>query len=769
MFQISNKNRSFALSSALLLLGAAAAPLAGAQNNQGDAVLEEIVVTAQKRAENLQDTPIAVSAITGEMISKLAIDSTSAIATRNPSLVYSEAGGESQLYIRGIGSNIFSVGVDQSIATHIDGIYTGRANMGLTQFLDVERVEILRGPQGTLYGRNATGGAINIISAQPTDTLQGYATLGTGSFSRREFKGALSGPLGGSGFSARVAVRSLDDDGYTKNVDPRGTNKIDDNDLKAGRAILRYSNDTLTASLAADYSKFKNGNTSIYPLDSVGLAQSFGAVATGDPHVTRNNTPSFHNWRTGGVTLTADWKFNDSLTLSSVSGYREWDSDFLFNTDGTEIEITRSTFIYDSVQYSSELRLAGDHTWGNWLLGAYWFKEDKFGALGLVRVGFTPPTVLSPRSFDFFADGSGRATAMFGQVNYKVNDQLSLTAGIRYSDETKSDLLRSTTLVPDTALLGLFASTSPPAATAAGTRNVSRSWTAVTPRLGLEWRPAENRLYYLSYSRGFKSGGFNDLSVINPPFNPEFVKSYEIGAKTELFDRRLRFNATVFKYDYTDLQVSVFSSLGNITTTFTTNAAAATINGVELEMQAKPTRNLEITANISWLDATYDSFTTPYGTCNATNAALDSRCVGRAGLPRLIDASGNRLNNAPEAAGSLSLQYDIDVSSGGKVSLLGQVSHRDRVYFLPANPAAMSEAGYSLFDARVSYASAGGAWEIGAYGKNLGDTDYFQNRVQFTSTSDGRNDPFNTGSVLGYVAPGRQWGVDFTYRFGESK
>jgi len=115
------------------------------------------------------------------------------------------------------------------------------------------------------------------------------------------------------------------------------------------------------------------------------------------------------------------------------------------------------------------------------------------------------------------------------------------------------------------------------------------------------------------------------------------------------------------------------------------------------------------------------------------------------------------------------VQYDIDLSSGGTVSLLGQVSHRDRVYFLPANPAGMSEPGYSLFDARVSYASAGGAWEIGAYGKNLGDTDYFQNRVQFTSTSDGRNDPFNTGNVLGYVAPGRQWGVDFTYRFGESK
>lgn len=734
--------------------------------SQDDDGLQEIVITAQKRAENLQDTPIAVSAVTGDMIAKLAIDDTSAIATRNSSLVYSAAGGESQLYIRGIGSNIFSVGVDQSVATHIDGIYIGRANMGLTQFLDVDRVEILRGPQGTLYGRNATGGAINIISKQPTDQLDGYASVGAGSFSRQEFKGAISGSLGGSGFSARLAARVMQDDGYTRDIDPAGTNKVDDNDLKAGRFTVRYGGEALTVSLAADYSEFSNGNTSIYPLDTVGLARSFGAVATGSPRVTRNPTPSFHDWQTGGITLTADWKFNEILTLSSVSGYREWDSDFLFNTDGTEVEITRSTFIYDSQQYSSELRLAGEHDWGNWLVGAYWFDEDKFGALGLVRAGFTPPTVLSPRSFNFLADGDGRATAFFGEVTYRFNDQWRLTAGLRYSDETKSDFLRSTTLVGDTELLGIFSPRPAPAPVAAGIRNVSRSWDALTPRVVAEWRPAEDRLFYLSFSKGFKSGGFNDLSVINPPFNPEFVKSYEIGMKSEWSDNRLRFNATAFMYDYTDLQVSVFASLGNITTTFTTNAAEASIQGLEFELQMRPSRNLDISAALSWLDATYDNFITPYGTCNATNAALDARCAGRAGLPRLIDASGNRLNNAPEFKGTMSVGYDIDLAAGGKISLLGQMSHQGRVFFLPANTTAMSEDSYSLFDARIGYTSGNGAFEIGAYGKNLGDKTYFQNRVQFTSTSDGRNDPFNIGNVLGYVAPGRQWGVDLTYRFG---
>lgn len=291
---------------------AAALPLraaqaqAAAQDNVDEGALQEIVVTAQKRAENLQDTPIAIYAVTGESLERLNVANIGALSTSSPALVYSEAGGESQLYIRGIGSNIFSVGVDQSVATHIDGIYVGRANMGLTQFLDVERVEILRGPQGTLYGRNATGGAINLISRQPTDEVEGYGSILFGSFERREIKAALSGPLG-AGWSARVAVRGAKDEGYTEDLDPRGTNKIDDTDLQALRATLKWTNDTVTATLSGDYSEFHNGNTSIYPIDNVGLAESFGAVPTGDIHKTRNNTPSFHDWQTGGITPTRRW------------------------------------------------------------------------------------------------------------------------------------------------------------------------------------------------------------------------------------------------------------------------------------------------------------------------------------------------------------------------------------------------------------------------------------------------------------------------------
>jgi iron complex outermembrane receptor protein len=765
-----------------MLLGVAATAAAlcmrpGQAQQAGSEALEEVIVTAQKRAEKLQDTPIAVSAVTGETIERLNLDDVASLAVSNPSLAYSEAGGEAQIYIRGVGSNIFSVGVDQSVATHIDGVYVGRANMGLTQFLDVDRVEVLRGPQGTLYGRNATGGAINVISRMPTDEVEGYGSLLFGSFDRREIRAAVSGPLGG-GWAARVAVRGMKDDGYTRDVDARGSNKIDDNDLKAVRGALRWKNDSLAFTVLSDYSEFDNGNTSIVPLDSVGLAQSFGAVATGDIHRTRNNTPSFHKWQTGGVALNLEWQINDALTLTSISGYREWDSDFLFNTDGTEIEITRSTFIYDSTQYSSELRLAGEHDWGNWIVGGYYFDEDKFGALGLVRAGFTPPTVLSARSFNFFADGTSEALAVFGQGSYKLNDQWRVTAGIRFSEEKKEDNLLSRTIA-DPQLLGLFdVAQAQQAGTGVATRIADRSWRAYTPKLGLEWRPSDDQLYYASYSKGFKSGGYNDLSVVNPAFNPEFIKSYEIGAKTEWLDNRLRLNGTLFYYDYTDLQVSVFASVGAITTTITTNAAAATVKGAELELLARPVRNFDISASISLLDATYDRFTTPYGTCTLANRASDpfGYCQTAtipappplpANPPRLINASGNTLNNAPEVKGTLSASYGIDLANGGRVTLFGQVAHQGRVFFLPANTSVMSQDAYTLVDARIGYATANGALELSVFGKNLGDEDYFHNIVQFTSTSDGRNDPFTIGNALGYPAPGRQWGVELLYRFGQ--
>ena len=767
----SNLSRVVAIAMGGVLAGVS---LVAAAQDPSDA-LEEIVVTAQKRAENLQDTPIAITALTGESLAELNRDDIASIAAQTPSLAYSEAGGESQIYIRGVGSNLFSVGADPSVATNLDGVYLGRSNMGLGQFLDVERIEVLRGPQGTLYGRNATGGAINIYSRMPTDEFEGYGTLIGGNQGRRELNWAVSGPLSEQ-WSFRLAMRGMRDDGYTKDLDPTGGDKIDDNDIKSLRGILRYRTEAATATLIADYSEFDGANTSIKPIaDGLGLAISAGANVPSSFHETRNNVPSFLKWQTGGVTATLEAPLNDAVTMTAIGAYRAWDSDFLFNTDGTEIEVTRTSQIYDAKQYSAELRLNGNHDWGKWIVGTYYLTEDKFGALGLIRAGFTntgarPPAIIPaatfpPRSFIIPADNQGSAIAVFGQVDFKLAAAWTLTTGVRFSDEKKEDSNYSVTLLPDTELLGLY-SPRPlpgrPAALGAANRLANKSWRAWSPKVSLQWAPGDDQLYYLSYSKGFKSGGYNSFQPSNPAYNPEFIKSYELGAKTEWLDNHLRLNASAFHYDYTDLQVSAFLN----SLTFTTNAAAATVQGVELELQARVASGLDLFASLGYLDATYDRFITPYGVCNAANVALDARCAGRVGLPRLIDASGNSLNNAPEFKGSVSARYRIALSGGGSVSLFGQLAHQGDVNFNPDNSAALTQKSYTVFDARVGYESESGDFSAALFGKNLGDEEYFHNIVQFTSVSDTTRDLFNVGHALGYPAPGRQWGVELTYRFG---
>jgi iron complex outermembrane receptor protein len=759
----------------LLATVAAASTVAAAQGNADNASsgLEEIVVTAQRRAESIQDTPLAITAISGTSIEQFARDDVAGLAFQSPSLAYSEAGGEAQLYVRGVGTNIFGVGADPSVAINLDGVYLGRPNMGLTQFLDVERVEVLRGPQGILYGRNATGGAVNILSRMPTDTLEGYATLGFGSFDRRELKAALSGPISDE-WSARIALRAVKDDGYTDDIDPRGSNQIDDNDMKALRAIMRWQRDGVSATVIGEYSEFDGGNTSIRPIDNLGLAQSAGGLTPADFHTVRNNTPSFHTWQTGGVTATLDWQVSDSVNVAWVTAHRAWDSDFLFNTDGTEIEITRTSFIYDTKQWSSELRFSGEQGAIKWIAGGYWIDEDKFGGLGLVRANQTfaggPTPVLdpafAPRSFIFLADGGTHAEALFAQVDWQFAPTWTASVGARYNQETKTDFYRFSLLLPDTELLGVFTPRGIPPATGANVKNQRVRFEAFTPKFGLQWQPSDDALYYVSYTKGFKSGGFNDLQTPanNVPYNPEFIKSFEVGAKTEWLGNRLRVNATAFHYDYTDLQVTAFQS----GLTITTNAADATVQGLELDVDAQPVDGFNVGVSVALLDATYDEFNAVYGTCRPTNAALDPVNCPNPGVtaPRRINAAGNTLNNAPKFKGTLYAAYTVPLA-GGELALSGQVAHQGRVFFNnPANDPVSSQGAVTLLDARVGWTSGNGAIEVAAFGKNLSDEEYFHNIVQFTSTSDARLDVFGIGNALGYPAPGRQWGVEFTYRVG---
>jgi iron complex outermembrane recepter protein len=722
-----------------------AASLAGAQ----DLALEEVTVTASKRTESLQDVPISVVAYSGEYVERLAINDIEGLAVQTPTLAFSKAGGEAQVYIRGVGTNIFGVGVDPSVAINLDGVYLGRTNMGLTQFLDIERIEVLRGPQGTLYGRNATAGAINLVSRGPTPQWNGYALAGYGEWDRVELAAAAGGPVTDT-FGVRFAGRYMRDDGYTKDLDPRGSNRIDDNDIRSFRATAQWSpGDRFTATLTGEYSEFSNGNTSIVPRDGLGLAQTRGAVPTGSIHRTRNDLPTFFDWDTSGVTLNLAWQVGDGLELTSITGWKDYSSDFLFNTDGTEVDVTRSNFQYASEQLSQELRLAstGDGPL-QWIAGVYWFEEDKEGGLGLVRASLVPG-----RTFVIPSSGKTEAWAGFGQASWWFTERLGFTAGLRYSEETKDDF---SAFFLRFDIDGLE-STGP--LTPVGAPRAARDrWNAWTPKFGLDFRASEDVLLYASATRGFKSGGYNSLQPSNPVFDPEFIWAYEIGAKTQLAGDRVRLNAAIFQYDYSDLQVSTF--LNNLT--FITNAAKATVRGAEVELTARAAQGLDVGLSVAYLDAKYDEFLTAFGSLPCTPVPPATTCVRPL---RPFDASGNRLTNAPEWKAAANAQYGFNLGNLGTLTLFGQVSFQDDLFFTQINELEVGQEAITLLDARVAFVNAAGNLEAALYGKNLGNERYFHNGVRFTSTSDPALDVFQIGNALGYPAPGRSWGVQLSYRF----
>lgn len=741
-------NKQLSLYAAVFAALAAGSGPALAQGTD-QVMLSEVVVTASKRETTLQDVSIAVTAYSGEALEDLAVGDIEGLAVQTPSFAFSKAGGEAQIYIRGVGTNIFGVGADPSVAVNLDGVYLGRTNMGLSQFLDIDRVEILRGPQGTLYGRNATGGAINLVSRMPTRDFEGYVGAGVGEFDRVELQAALGGPINDQ-WGFRLATRLMQDDGYTDDLDPNGANKLDDNGVHAYRAILQFTpNDAFTATLIGEYTDFSNGNTSVIPRDDLGLAETLGAVPTGSIHKERNDLPTFFDWDSSGVTLTFDWELGGGVTLSSITAWKDYQSDFLFNTDGTEIDVTRSNFKYESDQLSEELRLAIDISdrW-NLVIGGFLFSEDKTGGLGLVRASLSPQ-----RSFIIPSENDTDAWALFAEGNFQLTDKFNLIAGIRYSEEEKEDY-SAFFLAFD--VLGLE---SPGPFTPAGAPRVaSDSWDAWTPKLGLEYRASEDLLYYATATRGFKSGGYNSLQPSNPPYDPEFIWAYEIGAKSQFADDRIRLNAAAFYYDYTDLQVSTF--LNNLT--FITNAAQATVLGVEVELQARPTSRLELGLALSWLDAEYDEFLTAFGSDPCTPVPPATSCTRPL---REYDASGNTLVNAPEWKANATAQYTVPLGSGGSVVLFGQLSYQDDVYFTQINEPEVGQEAFTLVDARAAWLNAGGTVELAAFGKNLTDEEYFHNGVRFTSTSDPAKDVYQIGNALGYPSPGRTWGVQATYRF----
>lgn len=693
------------------MAGAAFAQTAQPEVHNGD-----ILVTATRTgATRLQDTPLAVTAFDAAALDATGIKDVRDLASLTPNLLVTQNGAMSQIYIRGIGSNNVFGGSDPSSTIHLDGAYLARPASYLSNFLDVERIEVLRGPQGTLYGRNSVGGTINVISRKPEQDLEAKAQLTVGNYGLLRAEGYVSGPIVADKVAASISFIGSRRDGYLDNIVP-GVGDADNERTLGTRAQIRLTPSApLEVIIRADYlhsDAALAGYIKILQSTTDPLSNSI----LGDFRKISVDIRPAADQRDWGVAAEVNYDLSDSTQLKSLTSHRSNRLIQASDTDGTAIVFRRTDIFEDQNQFSQELDLTGKFGSLSYIVGLYYFDEH-------IDVNATVTTFSTIASSNRPSINT-QALAAFGQATYAITDQLSLTAGIRYTRERKNfdqHVLRTSSLtgVTLTGFPVIYSS-----------RGIYK---AGTPKFGLEFRPVNGVLLYASVTKGFKSGGFNFASI-NPAqgFEPETLWSYEAGAKLDLFDRALRLNGTVFHYDYKDLQVLSFLSPG---VPDITNASNAKVDGVEIEAQLRPASWLQLGGNLAYLDAKYKDYPSALRPGN---------------IP--FDASGNRLSLSPKWSYTLYSQVDAPLGEGS-VFARAEFSYRTRQFFTASNSGLDVQSGYALINASAGYTFPGDRFQLIAFARNLTDKEYV------TSTAS-----FGAG-ILGRVGEPRTYGLRAVVRY----
>lgn len=704
---ISTKSASFR---AILFGGAAFLSVtATSVYAQSADTIETIVVTAEKRATDAQTTPIAMQIFTGQQLTAQGINSTSDLQFHTPDLMISSNTLQGEVYIRGIGTDIASIGADPSVAVLLDGVYLPRLSTSLQDLYDVARVEVLKGPQGTLYGRNATGGVINIVSELPTDAFEVKADALYGNYNQQRYRFSISGTLADN-LTGRFTFVSHSDDGFVKNLYTGGRiNRLDD---MAGRGMLRWQpSSKLDITLSADLSNDSgNPSTSVRVLSNdAPQVVFFGGLVASNPFNTYENFPELTLDQQGGVTGKIVWDEGDFL-FTSISAYRFSRFHVLFDSDGTNIDWVNLQAHQNSKTASQEFQFASKPGSPlDWIFGLYYFNENAnsnyFVAAPIVGETLQP-----------LATNTTNAYAAYAEATYHVTDKFLLTAGARYSDETK-----------DATLVEYISGAS------AGSFDGGKTWTAFTPKFVAQYFPTDQVMLFASATRGFKSGGFSSTAIQNPPgFSPEYVWSYEAGLKSTFLDQRLRLNASAFYYDYNNLQVNVYNAL---TITTIENAAKATIKGLELEADAVPVDGLTLSANSAFLDPTYDN----YETVNPDFPGSSP-----------VNLKGNTMVRAPRMTYTLSGEYTHPLADVGDLTGRLEYSYRSRTYFTPFDAPGVSQAGFGLWNARLTYAPANSIWSVAAFINNISNQVYYQEEARTAGLV----------GTIGWVGDPRTFGVE---------
>lgn len=672
-----------------------------------------IVVIARKREERLLDVPIAITALGQESLENLGANDLSGVqgAIPNVNIVQGRGSASSaNFFIRGIGQPDALQTFDPAVGVYVDGVYMSRIQGALLNLFDVERIEVLRGPQGTLYGKNTIGGAVNIISKKPDlNDVAGEASFTYGRFDETTAKGYVSVPLAPGSVALSVAGLYDDRDGIV--LDPRTGRRYNDRNNLSGRALLRGSFDAVEVILSGDYTRQRNAltlgqaTTPLVQTDFMAPPRILVPTVQDNPYRYRASTSFTNNegqrldhW---GVSATVNVELGGPLSLTSITAYRDLQPDLFIDIDATEFELGDVFVGIDQRQISQELQLkySGDRL--NGVFGLYYL-DEKVSSHQEAHADDLFTFLAAPISFTRLIDDRQRTKsyAAFGQATYDFTERFSVTAGLRYTKEEKQYDRVTTTVSSVAALNGLtfrFPDSLPAPLNAVN----EASFDAWTPALTLSYKPTPDTLVYASASRGFKSGGFNgranslaDLTLVvngTPQlvtrFQPETVWTYEAGAKGSFLDGRVLLSAAAFWSDYKDFQARVGGGVGGSAGTGVfpvLNAGQLTIKGFEFEATVKPVRPLTLMASVGYLDAQYDEFAdgrrVPPQTfsCNPTGNAITCE-------PAF----------APPITARLGADYTVEVGAAS-LSLGGDVRFVDKHFLSVDNRPGLTEDGYTL-------------------------------------------------------------------------
>lgn len=710
-------------------------------------VIEEVTVTAQKREQSLQEVPISVQAITESNIRELGASIISDLEASAPSLQTGGIIGSSNqlMGIRGIVDYSRNTGIDARMGIYIDGIYQGRSYSSDQPLLGLDRVEILRGPQGTLFGKNTVSGAISLVTKTPTEEVEGLVEAELGRYDYRKAAAYLSGPLGESVFGS-VSFSYDESDGYYYNT----TLDQDTGDYQrwSTRGKLRILlSDALEVIIAGD-AGHTDSKSPLYVNASL------------PPYTTQQNFEASDKVKFWGTSMTVNYDMDSGYALTSLTSYRNADYETVYDVDITPFNIQTDNFDEDSDQFSQELRLVSPREDRyDWVAGLYYFNSD-MSSTRSACFGEDLYNLLIPALSQFASALKGCTTipnkvnvdswAAYLHGNYRFSELWELTAGLRYTHESKDVNWRQQSFPADPATAAaLQAATGLPLTQAPGALfgaiNYdpvidSRSEGDVSPTIGLNWFVGDETMIFGKYARGFKSGGYNTDFMTDGldyfEYDNESVDSWELGIKSTLLNGTLRINATAFRMVYDDFQVFQFlTNAQGATTLQLTNAGKAISQGVELETTWLPTDRLEFAFNMTALDATYDRFENPD--------------------PSEPDFTGNDLTYAPEWKIYASAQYLQPLGDHGSLRFFADYSWVDDQYADPSNGPEFLIEDYSLISARVSWVPVSERWELALWAKNLADKEYTRtNNLNFLQTP----------RVI-WGAP-RTYGASFTYFLG---